>query len=255
MAMSMDAPAGDPWQAWVLTLLPELFPGPLQASLVGRALEQGRWRLHVQDIRAFAADRRGSVDDTPAGGGPGMVMRADVLGAAIDSIAGRMPAGGVFVCMSARGAPLTQQRVRALSLAPAVALVCGRFEGIDQRVLDARPIQEVSIGDFILAGGEISAMAVIEACVRLLPGVLGNVASRLEESFEGGLLEYPHYTRPRVWEGRAIPEALLSGDHGRVRRWRRQQAEEATRARRPDLWPGCAAPPSQESKQKTRVQE
>ena len=251
--MSKGKKAGNPWEAWILTLLPELFPGPLQGSVVGRALEQGRWRLHVQDIRAFAADRHGSVDDTPAGGGPGMVLRADVLGAAIDSVAERMPAGGAFLCMSARGARLTQERVRALSRLPAVALVCGRFEGIDQRVLDARPVQEVSIGDFILAGGEISAMAVVEACVRLLPGVLGNGESRQEESFESGLLEYPHYTRPRIWEGRDIPEALLSGDHGRVRRWRREQAEAVTRARRPDLWRERAAPQQEDNGKKTRV--
>ena len=253
MAIGTGTQAENPWEAWVLTLLPELFPGPLRGSVVGRALEQGKWRLHVQDIRCFAGDRHGSVDDTPAGGGPGMVLRADVLGAAIDSVAERMAAGGVFLCMSARGARLTQERVRALSQAPAVALVCGRFEGIDQRVLDARPVEEVSIGDFILAGGEISAMAVIEACVRLLPGVLGNMASRREESFEGGLLEYPHYTRPRVWEGRGIPEALLSGDHERVRRWRRQQAETATRARRPDLWQDRAAPQGEGNREKSKV--
>lgn len=224
-----------PWEAWVLTLFPELFPGPLGASVIGRALEQGRWRLRVEDIRAFATDKHRSVDDTPAGGGPGMVMRPDVLAAAIDSVAARMPSGGVFVCMSARGARLTQARIRALSQAPAVALVCGRFEGIDQRVLDARAVEEVSIGDFVLAGGEIPACAVIEACVRLLPGVLGSDASGLEESFESGLLEYPHYTRPRIWEGREIPAPLLSGNHEEARQWRRRQAEKDTRLRRPDL--------------------
>ena len=242
--------AGDtPWEAWVLTLLPQLFPGPLQAGVVGRALSQDLWRLHACDIRSFAADRHGSVDDTPAGGGPGMVLRADVLAAAIDSVAHRMPAGGVFLCMSARGVRLTQARVRALCRLPAVAFICGRFEGVDQRVLEARRIEEVSIGDFILAGGEISAMAVMEACVRLLPGVLGNGASRLEESFESGLLEYPHYTRPRIWEGREIPAVLLSGDHERVRHWRRRQAEAITRSRRPDLWRGCAASSVEENRE------
>ena len=229
----MTSPA--PWQAWVLTLLPQLFPGPLGAGVAGRALEGGRWRLHTCDIRSFATDRHGSVDDTPAGGGAGMVLRADVLAAAIDSVHERMPAGGVLLCMSARGVRLTQSRVRSLARLPAIGLVCGRFEGIDQRVLDARSVEEVSIGDFVLAGGEVSALAVLEACVRLLPGVLGNGASCREESFEGGLLEYPQYTRPRVWEGRGIPEVLLSGDHERVRRWRRRAAEEVTRVRRPDL--------------------
>ena len=224
------------WQAWVLTLLPDLFPGPLGGSVVGRALERGDWQLHIEDIRNFALDSHASVDDTPAGGGPGMVMRADVLGAAIDSVASKMPSGGKILCMSARGQRLTQERVRELATLPAIAIVCGRFEGIDQRVLDARPVEEVSIGDFILAGGEISAMAVIEACVRLLSGVMGNEASRSEESFEAGLLEYPHYTRPRIWEGHEIPEALLSGDHERVRRWRLAAAEAATQTRRPDLW-------------------
>lgn len=234
--MKMVRCVNHPWQAWILTLLPELFPGPLQGGVVGRALVRGDWRLNVNDIRAFALDANCCVDGTPAGGGPGMVIRADVLGAAIDSVSPLMPNGGIFLCMSARGERLTQERVRELAKTPGLALVCGRFEGIDQRVLDARSVEEVSIGDFVLAGGEISAMAVIEACVRLLPGVMGNNASREEESFENGLLEYPQYTRPRVWEGREIPEELLSGDHKRIRRWRRLQSEVATRTRRPDLW-------------------
>ncbi|MCY4033239.1 MAG: tRNA (guanosine(37)-N1)-methyltransferase TrmD [Hyphomicrobiales bacterium] len=236
MAALMNAQTHKTWEAWVLTLLPEAFPGVLGASVAGKALERGCWKLHVEDIRAFATDAHRSVDDTPAGGGAGMVMRADVVGAAVDSVAGRMPEDGVFLCMSARGERLTQERIRRLSEASGVGILCGRFEGIDQRVLDARGIEEVSVGDFVLAGGEISAMAVIEACVRLLPGVMGNGASAGEESFEAGLLEYPQYTRPRIWEGREIPDVLLSGDHERVRRWRAEEAEAATRKRRPDLW-------------------
>lgn len=224
------------WEAWVLTLLPKVFPGVLGASVVGKALDRGDWKLHVEDIRAFATDSHSSVDDTPAGGGAGMVMRADVVGAAVDSVAEHMLEDCVFLCMSARGERLTQERVKRLSEASGVGILCGRFEGIDQRVLDARSIEEVSVGDFVLAGGEISAMAVIEACVRLLPGVVGNEASVGEESFEAGLLEYPQYTRPRIWEGRGIPDVLLSGDHERVRRWRAKEAESATRKRRPDLW-------------------
>ena len=233
--MNMNMPTHI-WEAWVLTLLPEIFPGALGASIVGKALERGRWQLHVEDIRAFAADPHRSVDDTPAGGGPGMVMRADVVGRAIDSVVAHMPEGCVFLYMSARGQPFTQEHARRLSRAPGVGILCGRFEGIDQRVLDARKVEEVSVGDFVLAGGEVSAMAVIESCVRLLPGVMGNRASVSEESFEAGLLEYPQYTRPRVWEGHKIPDVLLSGDHERVRRWRAREAEASTRERRPDLW-------------------
>lgn len=223
------------WRAVVLTILPDVFPGPLAASLAGRALAEGLWTLETVDIRAYAADRHRSVDDTPAGGGPGMVMRADVVAAAIDAAragAGELP----LIHLSPRGVPLTQARVRALAGGPGAMLLCGRFEGIDERVLEARAAEEISIGDFILSGGEIAAMALIDAAVRLLPGVVGAPASLSEESFEQDLLEYPHYTRPREWEGRTIPEVLLSGDHKRIAEWRREQAERITRARRPDLW-------------------
>jgi tRNA (guanine37-N1)-methyltransferase len=230
-----ESPTAAAWRAVVLTLFPELFPGPLGASLAGRALADGVWSLRSVDIREFGRGRHRAVDDTPAGGGPGMVMRADVVAAAIDAAAARAP-GLPLVHLSPRGAPLTQARVRALAAGPGAMLLCGRFEGIDERVLEARTIEEISIGDFVLSGGEIAAMALIDACARLLPGVVGAEASLSEESFEQGLLEYPHYTRPRDWEGRAIPEVLLSGDHGRIARWRREQAETVTRARRPDLW-------------------
>jgi len=224
-----------PWRATVLTLYPEMFPGPLGLSLAGRALEQGLWSLEPVNIRDFAADRHGSVDDTPAGGGPGMVMRADVAAAALDScrdVDDARPA----IYLSPRGAPLTQALVRELAAGPGAVLLAGRFEGLDERVIEARGLREISLGDFVLAGGEIAAMALIEAAVRLLPGVVGEQASLAEESFEAGLLEYPQYTRPRQWEGRAIPEVLLSGDHERIARWRREQAERITKERRPDLW-------------------
>lgn len=224
-----------PWQVTVLTLFPELFPGPLGASLAGKALEEGRWSLGVTDLREFGLGRHRSVDDTPAGGGPGMVMRADVIAPAIDKAREAAP-GAPVIYLSPRGRPLTQARARELVGAAGVTLLCGRFEGVDERVLEARGAEEISIGDFVLAGGEVAAMALIEACVRLLPGVMGEEASLAQESFEDGLLEYPHYTRPREWEGRAIPEVLLSGDHERVARWRREQAEKITRERRPDLW-------------------
>lgn len=224
-----------PWTATVMTLFPELFPGPLGASLAGKALEEGRWALGTIDLRDFGLGKHRSVDDTPAGGGPGMVMRADVIAPAIDRAHERVPQAPV-IYLSPRGAPLTQARVRELSSGPGVSLLCGRFEGVDQRVLDARAIEEISLGDFVLAGGEVAAMTLIEACVRLLPGVMGEEASLAQESFEGDLLEYPHYTRPREWEGREIPQVLLSGDHAKVARWRREQAEAVTRARRPDLW-------------------
>lgn len=224
-----------PWTASVLTLFPEVFPGPLGASLAGTALGQDLWRLETINIRDFGQGKHRSVDDTPAGGGPGMVMRADVIGPAVDAAREKAP-GAPVIYLTPRGAPLTQERVHALAQAPGINLLCGRFEGIDERVLQARAIEEISLGDFILSGGEVAAMALIDACVRLLPGVIGAGASLDWESFEKGLLEYPHYTRPRDWEGRTIPDVLLSGDHGRIEQWRREQAEAATRERRPDLW-------------------
>jgi len=221
------------WQASVLTIFPEMFPGPLGASLAGKALTAGAWSLDVIDIRAFATDKHRTVDDTPAGGGPGMVMKPDVLGRAIDSVtADRRPR----LVMSPRGAPLTQARVEALAGGAGIVLVCGRFEGIDERVIVARDLEEVSVGDYVLSGGEIAAMALLDACVRLLPGVMGAAASSAEESFAEGLLEYSHYTRPQLWEGRQIPEILTSGDHGKIAAWRRAEAERLTKARRPDLW-------------------
>jgi tRNA (guanine37-N1)-methyltransferase len=223
-----------PWRATVLTLFPEMFPGPLGVSLAGKALSSGLWSLEARDIREAATDRHRSVDDTPAGGGPGMVLRADVLAAAIDA-AGIAP-DRPRLLMSPRGRPLTQSRVMELAAGPGPLIVCARFEGVDQRVIEARALEEVSIGDYVLSGGEIAAMAVIDACVRLLPGVMGKLASGAEESFSEGLLEYPQYTRPQEFEGQTIPEVLLSGDHARVAAWRRAEAEALTRARRPDLW-------------------
>jgi len=223
-----------PWRATVLTLFPEMFPGPLGVSLAGKALSSGLWSLEARDIREAATDRHRSVDDTPAGGGPGMVLRADVLAAAIDA-AGIAP-DRPRLLMSPRGRPLTQSRVMELAAGPGPLIVCARFEGVDQRVIEARALEEVSIGDYVLSGGEIAGMAVIHACVRLLPGVMGKLASGAEESFSEGLLEYPQYTRPQEFEGQTIPEVLLSGDHDRVAAWRRAQAEALTRARRPDLW-------------------
>src|SRR5436853_5801961 len=222
------------WRATVLTLFPDMFPGPLGVSLAGRALTSGLWALETRDIRDSATDRHRSVDDTPAGGGPGMVLRADVLASAIDAadIAPERPR----LLMSPRGRPLTQSRVLELAAGPGPLIVCGRFEGVDQRVIEARRLEEVSIGDYVLSGGEIAAMAVIDACVRLLPGVMGKLASGAEESFSEGLLEYPQYTRPQEFEGQPIPEVLLSGDHARVARWRLAEAEALTRNRRPDLW-------------------
>ncbi len=221
------------WRASVLTIFPEMFPGPLGISLAGKALAAGLWSLDAIDIRDHASDKHRSVDDTPAGGGPGMVMKADVLARALDATAGE---SRPRLLMSPRGAPLTQARVQALAASPGAVIVCGRFEGIDQRLIEARGLEEVSVGDYVLSGGEIAAMALIDACVRLLPGVMGKEASGAEESFAEGLLEYPHYTRPTVWEGRAIPEVLLSGDHAKVAAWRRAEAERLTRERRPDLW-------------------
>jgi tRNA (guanine37-N1)-methyltransferase len=218
----------------VLTMFPEAFPGPLGVSLIGTAWkEQGLWSLDTVDIRGFSRDKRGFLDDTPAGGGPGQVLRADVIAAALDSVeAGGRP----LLYMSARGRPLTQARVREWAAGPGLIVLCGRFEGVDQRVLDARGFEEVSVGDAVLAGGEAAAMAAIEASVRLVPGVLGQSASLDSESFEEGLLEYPQYTRPRTFEGLDIPEVLLSGHHGDIARWRRQMSEQTTRERRPDLW-------------------
>ncbi|MGJ4905565.1 tRNA (guanosine(37)-N1)-methyltransferase TrmD [Bradyrhizobium sp. HKCCYLS2058] len=223
-----------PWRATVLTLFPEMFPGPLGVSLAGRALASGIWALEARDIRASATDKHRSVDDTPAGGGPGMVLRADVLAAAIDAaaVAPERPK----LLMSPRGRPLTQAFVRELADGPGPLIVCGRFEGIDQRVIDARELIEVSIGDYVLSGGEIAALVLIDACVRLLPGVMGKLESGTDESFSDGLLEYPQYTRPQLFEGRPIPDVLTSGDHAKVAAWRRAQAEALTQARRPDLW-------------------
>jgi tRNA (guanine37-N1)-methyltransferase len=221
------------WRASVLTIFPDMFPGPLGASLSGKALAAGAWALDVADIREFATDKHRSVDDTPAGGGPGMVMKPDVLGRAIDAIAADTRPR---LLLSPRGVPLTQARVDALTAGPGVVLVCGRFEGVDERVIAARGLEEVSIGDYVLSGGELAAMALIDACVRLLPGVMGAPASGTEESFADGLLEYPHYTRPQLWEGRTIPDVLVSGDHGKIAAWRRAEAERLTKERRPDLW-------------------
>jgi tRNA (guanine37-N1)-methyltransferase len=221
------------WRASVLTIFPEMFPGPLGLSLAGKALAAGAWSLDVVDIRSFASDKHRTVDDTPAGGGPGMVMKADVLGRAIDATATDTRPR---LLLSPRGAPLTQARIEALTADAGVVLVCGRFEGVDERVIAARGLEEVSVGDYVLSGGEIAAMALIDACVRLLPGVMGTAASGAEESFTDGLLEYPHYTRPQLWEGRPIPEILTSGDHAKIAAWRRAEAERLTRERRPDLW-------------------
>jgi tRNA (guanine37-N1)-methyltransferase len=238
-----------PWRATVLTLFPEMFPGPLGVSLAGKALASRLWALEARDIRASATDRHRSVDDTPAGGGPGMVLRADVLAEAIDAAdaASEQPKDRPRLLMSPRGRPLTQSRVAALAAGPGPLIVCGRFEGVDERVIAARRLEEVSIGDYVLSGGEIAALVLIDACVRLLPGVMGKPASGAEESFSDGLLEYPQYTRPQAFEGLPIPEILSSGDHARVAAWRQAEAEALTRARRPDLW---AARPAQRPGQK-----
>ena len=221
------------WSARVLTLFPEMFPGPLGLSLAGKALASGLWRLDAVDIRDYATDKHRSVDDTPSGGGAGMVMRADVVAAAVDAV---HKAGQPLIYLSPRGKPLTQLRVRELAQGPGVTLLCGRFEGLDQRVIESRVMEEISLGDFVLSGGEPAALALLDAVVRLLPGVMGKEASGQDESFEGGLLEYPHYTRPQTFEGREIPPVLTSGDHGKIKAWRRALAEETTRQRRPDLW-------------------
>jgi tRNA (guanine37-N1)-methyltransferase len=222
------------WRATVLTLFPEMFPGPLGVSLAGRALASGLWALEARDIRDSATDRHRSVDDTPAGGGPGMVLRADILAAAID--AAEIAPDRPRLLMSPRGRPLTQSIVTELAAGPGPLIICGRFEGVDERVIEARGLQEVSIGDYVLSGGEIAAMALIDACVRLLPGVMGKQASGEDESFSEGLLEYPQFTRPQEFEGRPIPEILTSGDHAKVAAWRQAQSEALTRVRRPDLW-------------------
>lgn len=218
--------------ATVLTLYPDMFPGPLGVSLAGRALGEGKWSLQAVNIRDFATDRHRTVDDTPAGGGAGMVLRADVLAAAIDAVADDRP----VLAMTPRGTPLTQERVRDLAAGPGVTILCGRFEGFDERIFEGRGIEQVSIGDYILSGGEMGALVLLDACIRLLPGVMGAASSGVDESFETGLLEYPQYTRPVEWEGRTIPEVLRSGDHARIEAWRKHMAETDTRLRRPDLW-------------------
>ena len=226
------------WRATALTLFPEMFPGPLGESLAGKALKEGVWSLKAVDIRQFAMDRHGTVDDAPFGGGAGMVMKPDVLSAAITEAS---EPGMPKILLSPRGAPFSQARGRELAEGPGLVLVCGRFEGVDERVIEAHALEEVSVGDFVLSGGEIAAMAVMDCCVRLLPGVMGEPVSAMEESFEDGLLEYPHYTRPAAWTGadgieRRVPPVLVSGDHAKVAAWRRRQREEITRRRRPDLW-------------------
>mgnify|MGYP003295923930 CR=1 FL=1 len=219
------------FRATVLTLYPEMFPGPLGQSIAGRALADGKWSLEARNIRDHAIDKHRTVDDTPAGGGAGMVLRCDVLAAAIDAVADTRP----MLALTPRGKPLTQARVRDLAAGEGAILLCGRFEGFDERIFDARPLEQVSIGDYVLSGGELGAMVLLDACVRLLPGVMGAASSGEEESFETGLLEYPHYTRPSIWEGRTIPEVLRSGDHARIAAWRHDRASEDTRLRRPDL--------------------
>ncbi len=239
-----------PWTAWILTLFPDMFPGPLGLALAGKALAEGRWALAAIDIRDFADDKHKTVDDAPFGGGPGMVMRPDVLARAIDAATAQADAAGAgaapLIYLSPRGRPLDQARVHALAAGPGAILICGRYEGVDQRVLDARPIEEVSLGDFVLSGGEPAAIALLDAVVRLLPGVVGQVESLNDESFADGLLEYPHYTRPREWQGRLVPDVLVSGHHEKIVEWRRAEAERITAARRTDLW--------QRYQQKTRVE-
>ena len=232
---SAETGTASPWRATVLTLYPEMFPGPLGLSLSGDAMARGAWSLEARQIREHGLGRHRNVDDTPAGGGAGMVLRCDVLGPAIDAAAAQDDPRPRLL-MSPRGKPLTQARVRALAEGPGAVVVCGRFEGVDERVIEGRGLEEVSIGDYVLSGGEIAALVLIDACVRLLPGVMGKHASGVEESFEGGLLEYPHYTRPREWEGRAIPDVLMGGNHAAIARWRAERSRALTRARRPDLF-------------------
>ena len=219
------------FRATVLTLYPDMFPGPLGTSLAGRALAEGKWSFEARNIRDHAIDKHRTVDDTPAGGGAGMVLRADVLAAAVDGVADGRP----ILAMTPRGAPLTQARVRQLSVGEGAIILCGRFEGFDERIFDARPVEQISIGDYILSGGELGAMVLLDACIRLLPGVMGAASSGEEESFEEALLEYPHYTRPLIWEGRTIPEVLRSGDHAKIAAWRKARSIDDTRLRRPDL--------------------
>ena len=221
--------------AQILTLYPEMFPGPLGISLAGKALDDGKWACHPIQMRDFASDRHRSVDDTPAGGGAGMVLKPDILGLAVDQALIRQPDAPV-IAMTPRGRPLTQKRVRAISSGPGVTILCGRFEGFDERIFEARDIEEMSIGDYVLSGGETGAFVLLDACIRLLPGVMGASSSGDDESFETGLLEYPQYTRPQIWEGRTIPEVLRSGDHAKVAEWRKARSETDTRLRRPDLW-------------------
>ena len=222
--------------ATILTLYPEMFPGPLGQSLAGRALADGIWSLSARNIRDFTTDKHRTVDDTPAGGGPGMVLRADVVAAAIDGVAAQSEIATPVIALTPRGVPLTQAKVRALAAGPGVTLLCGRFEGFDERLFEARGIEQISIGDYILSGGEVAALVLLDACVRLLPGVMGTPLSGVDESFESGFLEHPHYTRPPVWEGLAIPEVLRSGDHAKIAAWRLERSQADTRLRRPDLW-------------------
>ena len=222
--------------ATILTLYPEMFPGPLGQSIAGRAMERGDWSCETVQIRDFAEDKHRTVDDTPAGGGAGMVLKCDVLARALDSATAQRPDTSILA-MTPRGKPITQQRIREIAAGPGVIMLCGRFEGFDERLFDARPqVEQVSLADIVLSGGEVAALAILDACIRLIPGVMGAALSGTEESFEDGLLEYPHYTRPVEWEGRTIPEVLRSGDHARIAAWRHSQAEAITRSRRPDLW-------------------
>ena len=245
------------FRATVLTLYPEMFPGPLGVSLAGRALAEGIWSLDTANIRDFATDKHRSVDDTPAGGGAGMVLKPDVLAAALDSVSDANEPRRPMLALTPRGAPLTQARVRDLASGPGVILLCGRFEGFDERIFEARNLEPVSVGDYVLSGGELGAMVVLDACARLLPGVMGAASSGEEESFNEGLLEYPHYTRPVTWEGRTIPEVLRSGDHAKIAAWRHERSLEDTRLRRPDLihrhGGGGLAPPSGAQRDKTKV--
>ncbi len=236
------------WRASVLTLFPDMFPGPLGISLAGKALETGIWSLDAIDIRSHTTDRHRTVDDTPAGGGPGMVMKADILARALDAIP---PDPRPRLLMSPRGVPLRQSRVAKLAAGTGCVILCGRFEGVDERLIEARGLEEVSLGDFVLSGGEVAALSLLDACVRLLPGVMGKEASGVEESFSDGLLEYPQFTRPAVFEDVGIPEVLTSGDHAKVAKWRRAEAERLTKERRPDLWAAYQARKSPEKGPKT----
>jgi tRNA (guanine37-N1)-methyltransferase len=233
------------FSATVLTLYPEMFPGPLGISIAGRARDEGKWAVDTVQIRDFATDKHRTVDDTPSGGGAGMVLKADVLARAIDHARESGAESRPVIAMTPRGKPLTQARVRELAAGPGVIVLCGRFEGFDERIFAGRDVEEVSIGDIILSGGEPAALMLLDACIRLLPGVMGAASSGEEESFESGLLEYPHYTRPNEWEGRLVPEVLRSGDHGKIAAWRKRQAEDDTRSRRPDLWERYGGAPGQ----------